>query len=159
MSNKLNKKQTVARKSIEAVAFIFAVAADKSNPFIVTEEELLFNFKVKQLGLEEDDVIEYLQILFEANALTEDEDLPNGSYRISYFYIVNLIIFSLETSEKPHFLVLSGWENVVRQDSIPSSLKEFFIAYQSLSIQRYFRYRLTQTDNPNQVPVFNGTEN
>jgi hypothetical protein len=159
MSSKLNKKQTVARKSIEAVAYLFAVAADKSNPFIVTEEELFINYKVNQLGLEEDDVVEYLQILFEANALTEDEDLPNGSYRISYFYIINLIIFSLETSEKPHFLVLSGWENVVRQDSIPPSLKEFFIAYQSLNIQRYFHYRLIQTDNPNQVPVFNGMEN
>jgi hypothetical protein len=111
------------------------------------------------LRLEEDEILTYLEILFDADALMSDENLPNGSYRISYFHLVNLIILSVETSPKPQFFVLSGWENLIKQESIPQSLKEFFIAYQSLSIQRYFHCRLTPTANPSQEPVFNRNEN
>jgi hypothetical protein len=41
--------------------------------------------------------------------------------------------------------VLHGWENVVRQDSIPETVKEFLIAYQSFNVYKYFDSRVTSS--------------
>jgi hypothetical protein len=138
MNSKIISTNQKAQEAIEAVSYLFAVAAEKNNPFTVTLTEYFEHYKIGLLQLNEEEVYGYFSILEDAEVIIRDSNLPFGIFRIDYTSLVNLIILSFEESTKPRFLVLCGWENVVRQDSIPESVKEFLIAYQTLNVDDYF---------------------
>ena len=159
MKNENLSREEKAQKAIEAVAFIFAVVAEKTNPFVVVVNEFFQHFKIHLLHLNEDEVYEYFNLLKEAEVIRNETQLTYGTYRVDYYSLVNLLISGLEAMSKPKFLVLCGWENVVRQESIPESIKEFLIAYQTLNVEKYFETRITPSDVESQEPYFDFIEN
>jgi hypothetical protein len=145
MNNENLIEDQKAQEAMEAVSYLFAVAAEKSNPCTVTDNEFFGHYIIHQLKLNNEELSSFFILLLNAGVLRRESNIPNGVYRIDYTLVVNLIISSFEDSTKPKFLVLHGWENVVRQDSIPETVKEFLIAYQSFNVYKYFDSRVTSS--------------